>query len=352
VSDEFREFLLQALALASLGTVADVVPLTGENRIITHHGLRMLQDLRNPGLEALRKAACENVAVLKSHHVAFRLGPRLNAAGRLGEADRALELLITDDRRRARELAAELDKENERRRRIEQKILKQARESARAHLERGAACIVLAHDEWHIGVVGIAAARLAEETERPVVLIALDGEEGRGSGRSYGGVPLHEALEACASLMEDFGGHSEACGVRVRRDRVDRLSERLNEAVERLAPGGPLPFAADMVLPPHHVTGAVLAEIERLAPFGQGNEPPLFIADDVPIVGEPQRMGRNGDHLSFLCRSGPYTLRSVYFGGAADGKRADSATVSFAYEPFVNSYSGVDEIELRVRKMF
>jgi len=351
VSEKFRQFLLEALALASLGTVADVVPLTGENRILTRHGLRMLGELKTPGLTALKDLTCDNVAVLKSHHIAFRIGPRLNAAGRLGEADRALELLITEDESRARELANELGKENDRRRRIEQKILRQARNAAAAEVDRLDSCLVLAHEDWHIGVVGIAAARLAEETERPVVLIALDGNEGRGSGRSFGGAPLHEALEACGHLMEDFGGHAEACGVRVRREQIPLLATELNEAVRSLRPAERPPFRADMVLPPHLITGAVLEEIERLAPFGQANDPPVFIAEGLPVVGKPRRMGKTASHLNFMCRSGPYTFRSVFFGGASQAAQA-TTPVSFAYEPFINSYMGSQDIELRVKKMF
>jgi single-stranded-DNA-specific exonuclease len=285
------------------------------------------------------------------HHVAFRLGPRLNAAGRLGEAERALELLTTDDHTRARALARELSKENDRRKRIEQTILSEAREAASGALADDEPCLVLASDGWHIGVVGIAAARLAEETGRPVVLVCLEGAEGRGSGRSAGGIPLHDALESCGHLLEDFGGHAEACGVRLRTERVPAFRAQLNRAVLALAPEHPLRFRADMVLAPHRMTGAVLADIERLAPFGQGNEPPVFIARDVPVLGDVRRMGRNGDHAAFLCRSASSTFRCVFFGGAS-ALDALPPAVTFAYEPAINSYTGVDEIELHVKKMF
>jgi single-stranded-DNA-specific exonuclease len=351
VTEEFRQYLLEALALASLGTVADVVPITGENRILTYHGLRLLREVDRPGLQELAETAVKNGAPLKTRDVAFRLGPVLNAAGRLGDPERAFELLTTGDRARARELVAELSRENDRRRRLEQLVVAQAREAAARGVARGDACLVLAHEDWHVGVVGIAAARLAEETERPVVLIAREGEEGRGSGRSAGGVLLHEAVERCRHLLEACGGHAEACGIRIRADRIAPFAAALNEAVRAFTPAATPPFLADMVLPPHEVTGQVLDEIERLAPFGQGNERPRFIAEEAELLDEPRLLGRAGNHLTFMCRSGPATFRSVYFGGAADRERITSP-LTFAYEPAVNSYRGYHEIELMVKRVF
>jgi single-stranded-DNA-specific exonuclease len=350
VTHEFRQFLLKALALACLGTIADVVPLVGENRILVHHGLRLFDELDAPGFKALRLAACKDASSLQAHHVAFRLAPRLNAAGRMGYADRALELLITKDGERARALVDELDRENDRRRRLESRILKQAREGAEEARRRNDPCIVLACDDWHIGVLGIAAARLAEEYGRPAILIALEGERGRGSGRSAGGIPLHQTIEACRHLLEDFGGHAEACGVQIKAENVSAFAATLSDAIRSRAPPASPPLVADMVLPPHELTGQLLGEIERLAPFGQGNERPVFVAEDVSVLGEARPMGRTGGHLSFLCRSGPYTFRSVYFGGIGARERI-TERVTFAYEPYVNSFHGVDGIELRVTQV-
>lgn len=350
VSESFRTLLLRSIALACLGTVSDVVPLLGENRIITHHGLRILREHENAGLKALRASACGADSALRTHDVAFRLGPRLNAAGRLGDPGRALELLMTDDPSRAAALALELDKENDRRRRIEERIITQARSAAIDARLGEAPCIVLASPEWHVGVIGIAAARIAEEFARPTVLIALEGDSGRGSGRTAGGVPLHEVIDAARGLLDEFGGHAEACGLRIKAAHIAPFAERLGAIIRERYPVLRETFTADAVLPPDRLTRAILAECAGLAPFGEDNRPPVFIAEHVATVGQVQRMGRAGNHLAFFVRSGDVAYRTVYFGGAADaGRIAD--TLTFAYEPRMNTFNGAGEIELTLKRI-
>ncbi len=350
VGDAFRALLLRAVSLACLGTISDVVPLLGENRIIAHHGLRMMREQENAGLKALRTSACSDSPMLKSHDVAFRLGPRLNAAGRLGDPDRALELLLTEDPARAAALALELDKENDRRRRIEEQIITQARAAALDARLGDSPCIVLANPDWHIGVVGIAAARIAEEFSRPTVLISLDGDTGRGSGRSAAGVALHEVIEQARQLLEGFGGHADACGIRIKAAHIAPFAERLGAIIKERYPVLREVFTADAVLPPHRLSREILAECASLAPFGEDNRTPVFIAERLATIGEPKRMGRNGGHLSFLVRSGEVTYRTVYFGGTPDADRLGDAP-TFAYEPYINAFKGIEEIELRVKRL-
>ncbi len=350
VSESFRTLLLRAIALACLGTVSDVVPLLGENRIITRHGLRILREQENAGLKALRASACGAASVLRAHDVAFRLGPRLNAAGRLGDPGRALELLMTEDPARAAALALELDKENDRRRRIEERIISQARTAAADARLGDAPCIVLANPDWHVGVIGIAAARIAEEFARPTVLIALEGDSGRGSGRTAGGVALHEVIDAARSLLDDFGGHAEACGLRIKAAHIGPFAERLGAIIRERYPVLRETFAADAVMPPDRLTPAILAECAALAPFGEDNRPPVFIAERLATVGEVRRMGRTRSHLAFFVRSGAAAYRTVYFGGTADADRIAGA-LTFAYEPRINTFNGASEIELNLKRI-
>jgi len=348
VSESFRRFLWEAVGLVALGTVADVMPLVGENRIFAHYGLRILSDTNRPGIAELRRATCNDARALKAYHVAFRLAPPLNAAGRLGEAHRALELLLTEDPKTARELVAELRSENDRRRQLEQAIVEQAQELAAEALGRGDPGLVLAHREWHVGVVGIAAARLAERVKRPVILLSLDHGIARGSGRSYGGIPLYDTVAAAREHLLAFGGHSEACGLRLRHEAIDSFRRAFCEALSRVQAAGPPPYKADMVLPPHAITGQVLEEIERLAPFGPGNQRPVFVAQDMEVLGPVRDLGRTGSHLEFLCKSGRTTFRCVYFGGATYRERV-GRRVTVAYRPVINDFRGVQEIELHIQ---
>ena len=350
VSEAFRALLLRSIALACLGTVADVVPLLGENRIITHHGLRFLREQESAGLKALKTSACGLDSALRAHDIAFRLGPRLNAAGRLGDPGRALELLLTDDPARAADLALELDKENDRRRRIEEGIISQARAAAVEARRGDTPCIVLANPEWHAGVIGIAAARIAEEFARPTVLIALEGDSGRGSGRTAGGVALYEVIEAARSLLDDFGGHAEACGLRIKAAHVAPFAERLGAIIRARYPVLRETFTADAVMPPDSLTPAIIAECAGLAPFGEDNRPPVFIAERLATVGEVQRMGRTRSHLAFFVRSGRAAFRTVYFGGTADADRI-AGPLTFAYEPRLNTFNGAGEIELNLKRI-
>ncbi len=215
-----RRFLLEALALVAIATVADAVPLDGENRTLVHYGLRALTSPSQPGLRALLEVARVR-GMPSAVDIAFQLAPRLNAAGRLGQSALALELLLTDDAERAHRLAQRLDALNLERRELEQRLLERALERAqRALAETDGAAIVLADEGWHHGVIGIVASRLVERFQRPVVLIGLEGERGRGSARSIAGVALHEGLRACAHLLERCGGHAMAAGLEIRAERV------------------------------------------------------------------------------------------------------------------------------------
>ncbi len=354
VAPEFREYLQDATAFAALGLVADVVPLNGENRIITSFGLRQLCHTRNPGLRALIEVSgLANKAACDEYDVGFALAPRLNAIGRMGHAGEAVELFTEADSARAGQIARALDAHNRERQSVERRILAQAEAMV---LERGMnrdGCrgIVLASQDWHAGVVGIVAARLVDRFHRPTVLVALDGELGQGSGRSIRHFPLHEALGACREHLVGFGGHAMAAGVKLLPKQVEAFTSAFqSEAARRLT-------AADLVPKLHLDDEARLADlsadaietIERMAPFGAGNARPRLASGTLELVDEPRTMGTNGAHLTFTVREGEIVRRAVAFrrGGERDAI-ADHRRLRLAFEPMLNRWNGGRKIELRV----
>ena len=223
--------LRRYLDLVTLGTVADLVPLVEENRVLVTHGLKEIERSQRPGIRALKEVSGD--AEVSSSYIGFRLGPRLNAGGRLAEAQKAVELLTTADGERARVLAADLDQENRARQGIEEKILNQAVAMVGTWTDLAERrSLVLASAEWHPGVIGIVASRLVERFHRPTFLIALDGDRGKGSGRSPKTFHLYDGLKACADLLDGYGGHRQAAGLSIKANQVAALAERF-EAVAR-----------------------------------------------------------------------------------------------------------------------
>ncbi len=281
------------LKLVAIGTVADVVPLTGENRIFVKHGLRGLGDLRNPGLRALFEVAGFSPGeVPTAGQIAFRIAPRLNAAGRMADANGVIELLLTRDEERARQLAAELHSFNQERQQTENDIIQSIlQECSRTPVGDHQAALVMSGAGWHRGVVGIVANRLVERFHRPVIVLSEDAEEGlaQGSGRSVPRFHLLQALEAMADLFTRYGGHRQAVGVSLPVDRVEEFRHRLNAyAAERLEGEDFRPhFELDAALDLSEVNDQSVAEILRLAPFGAGNPSPLFGVFGAEVVAPP-----------------------------------------------------------------
>jgi single-stranded-DNA-specific exonuclease len=278
------------LRVACLGTIADVVPLVGENRVIAALGLSALPGTRSPGLRALIEEAGLRPP-LRAEDLAFRLAPRLNAAGRLGSAEPALELLLSRDIARARTLAGELGRLNQERQQLEARILEQAREQIAG---RGPSRLGVAWSpEWNRGVVGVAASRLVRELGHPVVLLAVDGDEATGSGRSVPGIHLHDFLRPWAGRLVRFGGHAQAVGLTLRRGELDTLSREWQDATEDWDAGALEPsLRYDLELAPVEADDpALLEQIERLAPFGAGNPEPLLRIGPLEPAGPVRRFG-------------------------------------------------------------
>jgi len=304
------------IELVALATVADLMPLVGENRKLVGDGLRALSRTARPGLRALMTVAKADPSALDTRALGFRLAPRINAAGRLRRADAGLELLLTDDEHRAAEIAAELDRVNTERRAVEQRIVWEAESQVADFGERRA--YVLAGEDWHPGVVGIVASRIVERHHRPVVVVALDGDVGSGSARSIPGFDLLGALHATAEHLERYGGHRAAAGMTVRRDRIDGFRRALEEHAEAVLPDDLLVARerVDAIASGCELGLDLAEELELLEPCGMGNPRSRLLVPGARLRA-PRPMG-DGRHLRFVVGSGGISARAVAFG--CDGK--------------------------------
>jgi single-stranded-DNA-specific exonuclease len=311
-----REDLDQHLDLVALATVADVVPLLDENRALVRAGLRRMARTAKPGLRALMAAARIDRTRVASGDLGFRLGPRINAAGRLGHPGVALELLLTDDEERARELAAKLEGLNRRRQAVEEEILELATEQieARDQAWRARRAYVLASPDWHEGVIGIVASRLVERYGRPVVLIAIGDEGAKGSGRSIPAYDLHAGLSACSGELEKFGGHRAAAGLSIDPGRIERFAELLAEHAGGMLSEEDLGRAVhvDAVVAPSELSLELADELARLEPCGLGNPGVTLLAPAAALTTvETMSEGR---HLRMAVELGGFRCRAVGFG--------------------------------------
>lgn len=337
------------LDLVALATVADIMPLTGENRHLVSAGVKVARRARRVGLAALMAEARVEPSRLKSDDFGFRLGPRINAAGRLYRADAGVELFLAEDRERANEIARELASVNAERRRVEQEVEALAKAELRSLGSPGAA-VVVAGEGWHQGVVGIVAAKLVKASGRPAVVISIDGDTGRGSARSVPGLDLHAALEDTAYLLESFGGHAAAAGITIRTDRIDRFRESLGRAVEARIGSEP----AEPVVEFDTVVGGsdlgldLAEEMEKLQPFGNGNPPVRVVVPGAQIENETA-MGE-GKHCRFTIRSGSYRAKGVCFGKPSLGLK-ENARVDLVAELGINHWNGSIEPQLRVTEV-
>jgi len=339
------------LDLVALATIADVVPLVGENRTLVHRGLRALAGTAKPGVRALlalaRTAAGNPVS---ERTVGFALAPRLNAAGRLRRADAALELVLTEDPERGQRIAAELDRTNHERRRVERGIAIEAERQLAATGER--AGYVLAGEGWHPGVIGIVAARLAERHHRPFVLIALDGATGRGSGRSVAGFDLLHALDACAGELVRHGGHRAAAGLEIERGRVASFGAAFAAHAAHALDWDPTrPLApverVDAVVRGGQLTMELAEELRSLAPFGRGN-PTVSLLVRGARFAERRAMGE-GRHVRFTVLADGARTPAVAFGGGASLPVADGRPADATFTLEVNEWGGVSEPRLVLR---
>ena len=357
VSERLRSFLLQAVGLAAIGTVCDVVPLVDENRILVRYGLGTLLSKPVVGMAALlKKNDLAGKKELSGEDIGFVIGPRLNAAGRLGQAEMGVELLTTESTQRADTIAQYLDELNVKRQSLERSILRSANKQVKESEELQASpVLVLSSHEWHAGVIGIVAGRLSEKYHRPVALIAEDPigvKPGIGSARSIPGFNLHAALADCGHLLESHGGHEVAAGLRVKSSQIVAFRKELcRVATERMPAENELPeLHVDAEASLQMLTRRTVEQIESLAPFGHGNSRPVLCANDVRLLGTPKRMGATGRHLSMTFDQHGVKIRAVAFGGGdweEELSRIDEP-ISIAFRPVINNWQGRISVEIHL----
>jgi single-stranded-DNA-specific exonuclease len=355
VAPELREVLLDAVGLAALGLVADVVPLRDENRILVRHGLERIRTNPSVGLKALLEASgVKPDQVVTAEDVGFKLAPRLNAAGRLGYAGLAVELLTTTSPAKAAEVARVLEAQNIERQARERKYTAQAKEMVESEFANDPG-IVVASAEWHPGVVGIVASRLVDYFAKPALVIALPSNEqiATGSGRSIPDFALHQALLACDSFLEGHGGHAAAAGFKVRPERIPAFRARFNTYVATHFPGGtPAPrLTLDAEVPLSAITFGLLNDLDKLEPYGAGNPKPKFLASGLKAEGA--RLIGTGEvqrHMDFRVRQGDTTIRCVAWGMAERLEELLSAggDCCIAFTPKINEWQGYRKVELQV----
>ena len=353
-SPQMKEFLLSAVGLAAIGTVSDVMPLLGENRVLVRFGLAGLPGRASVGLKALLDVS-DKQPPLEAEDVAFAIGPRINAAGRLQQARLAVELLTTSDEHKARQLATHLDKLNKDRRSLETRIFKQAKKQVAEHPEwEDSAALVLASNDWHVGVIGIVANRVAEEFEKPTVMLALSAMEGtgRGSARSFAGFDLYSGIAACSQHLLTFGGHHAAAGVSIKSDQVAAFREAFSSYVaeHHSVSDEDLELRVDAEVLLGDLSHKAIVALDALSPFGQGNPRPRFSASDVELAEDPQTMGEGDRHLRLALKNGNRPLKAVAFGRGewAEPIRTAQGPLSICFEPLINRWKGRESVELRL----
>jgi len=339
--------LKQYLDLVALATVADIVPLTGENRIFVRHGLRQMAVSRWAGIRALMKVAGVSAPV-RGSDVGFRLGPRINAAGRLGPAQEALQLLTTDDPDEASHLADGLDSHNRERQNVERAVAVEAEEWVeKNHRPERDATIVAGQREWHVGVIGVVASRVMRRHHRPTFIVGFDGSGvGKGSGRSIEGLSLVTLLERCAGHLDKFGGHDMAAGVTVSEDAFPAFRQAFEEAARELATGDVLTprLHLDAEIELHDLGESVMEFQDMLEPFGQGNAQPVFFTRAVSPAGAPRPMKEK--HLKIDFPVGRRRMPAVFFNATLDSLPRPPWDVAYTLD--WNSWQGRTEVQMRI----
>lgn len=353
VRDDLREFLVEAMGYVAIATVADVVPLVGENRILAHHGLKSLERSSRPGIRALLQVCGVTGRELLAEDLAFQIAPRINAAGRLDSARHAVELLLAEDDGEARRLATGLDEMNQRRRAIEAEILRRALEQSQNYLDaRRWPVLVLADEGWHQGVVGIVAGRLVQRFDRPAIVIGLAGGRGRGSARSVPGFSVLAAMDGGRAHVVKHGGHEQAAGLEIEAAQLDAFRDAVCARAHEITASAPIAAPElwiDCDLPFHAVTPALQKEIDRLQPFGQDNGRPVFHTADLRLA-EPARVcGADRTHLMVQLRSGAHVLRGMAFGMARrERELVMGAPIHAVYTPKWNNFRGETKLEIEL----
>ncbi|MHC5191216.1 MAG: single-stranded-DNA-specific exonuclease RecJ [Planctomycetota bacterium] len=347
---ELKQYLLNATTLAGIGTIADVVDLRGENRILAGYGLRALESSSLVGIRMLVQTAEIQASVVDSYAVAFRLAPMLNAAGRMGHARLAVELLTTDSEVRAMQIAQYLKDQNRLRQKCQRDIFKQAKQrivqAGLNHPDRKT--IVLADENWHTGVIGIVASKVIDTYYRPTILINASDGVGQGSGRSVAGFDLHAALTACGEHLLSFGGHKMAAGLKIDMNNIAAFTEAFEAYAHENMEHGTLDSYLDIDAEARigDFSEGVMRELNGLEPFGMGNPKPVFAARGVKLIAPPRTVGARNDHLQVSISDDSGAVRCIGFGmGKLEKKLLETDSFSVAFEPQYNTYNGQTNLQ-------
>lgn len=348
-----REFMLNATSLAAMGTIADIMDLRGENRILTSYGLKSLPECKLCGIQALIESAGLTGQGLDSFDIGFRLAPMLNAAGRMGHARLAVELLTGDSQPRSIQIAEYLKEQNNQRRQCERKIFKQAcemiAEQGLNHPERKS--IVLASDNWHTGVIGIVASRIVDKYYRPTIMINSAASENgiaQGSGRSISGFCLLSAIKACSKRLVSFGGHKMAAGITIEPEKIEQFAAEFEAyAKQNLNYEDVIAkIRIDAIAPLSEFNKELVNQMQMLGPFGQGNPKPIFATKGVRLSSPPRKVGTSQDHLQLAITDNTNSVRCIGFGmGRLEKKLLEHEFFNVAYEPQLNTYNGNCNVE-------
>ena len=358
VTPPLRRYLMQSLSLAAIGTVADVVPLLDENRILVEHGIRMLRDQPMPGLVELMKITkLDQISNLDTESIAFNIAPRLNAAGRLGQAQLAVELLTIPGGERAVALADYIHQLNGTRDTLQRSVYLAASKQAKTEFDpQGDPALVLAGVGWHQGVIGVVAGRLSDKYAKPVFVLSLDATgkfEAVGSGRTGGTeIDLHEALCECSERLVRFGGHKAAAGLTMDERQVEAFRGDFCEAVARQWTDKEIvpEIRIDAEAPLGQLNLEVVKQMEMLAPFGAGNPRPVLYCGDVELDEPARRMGGGDRHLTVKLRQGTKVVRGVAFsaGEWCDQLNATEGPIEIVYRPVINEFRGFRKVEVHL----
>jgi len=336
MSQEFRNFLIEAMSYVALGTVADVAPLRGENRVMVHHGLRALAASRNPGIRALLDSAGIGDRSPDAEDIAFRIAPLINAAGRMGSALEAVELLMAPGYQEAQEAAARLEKHNLRRRKVEKAVVQEAMDMAK---DSGDEVLVLGGEGWHRGVLGIVATRVAEALHKPTLMLSFENGMGRGSGRSVPGFHLRDALAECSNLLVRYGGHHAAVGLEIEEGKLEALRAAVNVAAVEIGHEPP-PFEVDGQADFAEFDPREVRKLDMLGPFGAGNRRPVFVTHDVRVVGNPTLDSRGQDLRFRVAKDGVLLPVRLHRGAQQfEEIRGSKDLFSLCYSPRLSSWA-------------
>ncbi|GBR74513.1 putative phosphoesterase DHH family [Candidatus Termititenax aidoneus] len=344
----------QYLDLVLLGTIADVVPLLEENRTLAIYGLREINPQKRVGVRALVDAAGLTGQTITARDIGFGLGPRINAAGRMGDSTAAVKLLLENDYHRAKQHAQELNKYNSERQEIGGRINAQITAAIEKLPDKNAEKVfILAAEGWHPGIIGIVAAQIVKQYNRPTVLIAVSGEGGRGSIRSLAGLDIFSPLQKCAYLLKDHGGHKEAAGFEIAKDRIEEFKQAYRKALDENSTAenyiAKLPI--DAALPQEQITSALAEDLEKLNPFGQNNPQPVFTTTELSIY-DFAKIGGNKQHLKFSLTNGADIIDGVGWNMANLYPLIQkNPNLEIAFNLSINEWQGRKKLQLIIKDL-